>query len=50
MFVEKKTVLKIWLKSWVKIDHLSRNHDLELVATDLFTLWEKKIIYLTIIL
>ena len=39
MFLEKKTILKIWLKSSVKINHLSRNHDLELVVTDLFTLW-----------
>ena len=39
MFLEKKTILKIWLKSSVKINHLSRNHELELVATDLFTLW-----------
>ena len=39
MFVEKKTVLKIWLKSWDKINHLSRNHDQKLVVTDLFTLW-----------
>ena len=42
MFVEKKTVLKIWLKSWDKINHLSRNHDLKLVVTDLFTLWRYK--------
>ena len=39
MFLDKKTILKNWLLCWVKINHLSRNQALELVATDLFTLW-----------
>lgn len=38
MFLEMTTVLKIWLKSCVKINHFSKNRALGLVATGLFTL------------